>query len=58
MGVVPNVFLKPMAPAVDRMVQRVGAYQQRTVQADPSPVALDRAGRVIVVPGRTAAGAR
>ena len=37
MGVVPNLFLRPMAPAVDRMVQRMGAYQQRTVRAEPPP---------------------
>jgi NADH-quinone oxidoreductase subunit M len=33
MGVVPNLFLRPMAPAVERLVQRVQSRQERTVTA-------------------------
>jgi NADH-quinone oxidoreductase subunit M len=33
MGVVPNVFLKPMEPAVQRLVDRVQAHQPMTAEA-------------------------
>ena len=37
MGVVPNVFLKPMEPAVQRIVERVQAHQPlRVEKVDPS----------------------
>jgi len=35
MGVLPNVFLRPMEPAVERVVRRVQGAQTRTVQAEP-----------------------
>ena len=35
MGVVPNVFLRPMAPAVDRMIKRVTAVERRAVERTP-----------------------
>jgi NADH-quinone oxidoreductase subunit M len=35
MGVVPNLFLQPMEPAVERMVRRVQNHQIRTVEASP-----------------------
>ncbi|MEZ5284324.1 MAG: proton-conducting transporter membrane subunit [Vicinamibacterales bacterium] len=34
MGVFPNVFLKPMEPAVDRIVQRVIAHQPASARAN------------------------
>jgi NADH-quinone oxidoreductase subunit M len=34
MGVFPNVFLKPMEPAVTRIVQRVEPHRQQEFQAD------------------------
>ena len=48
MGVVPNYFLRPMEPAVNRLVQRMGAHEQRTVRLEPPllPAPTDRvAGR-------------
>jgi NADH-quinone oxidoreductase subunit M len=52
MGVAPNVFLAPMAPAVERIVRRVQAVQPRTVDVAPKiewavapgPSATDDAG--------------
>jgi NADH-quinone oxidoreductase subunit M len=38
MGVVPNVFLKPMEPAIQRLVDRVQAHQPLTVANPPEPV--------------------
>ncbi len=35
MGVVPNVFLKPMEPAVQRIVDRVQARQPLRVELKP-----------------------
>jgi hypothetical protein len=58
MGVVPNFFLRPMEPAVDRMVQRMGSYQQRTVQADQARVPLREDGRVVVRQATASPGAR
>jgi NADH:ubiquinone oxidoreductase subunit 4 (subunit M) len=43
MGVAPNLFLRPMEPAVTRITERLQARQQRTVQAPaplPPPVEL------------------
>jgi NADH-quinone oxidoreductase subunit M len=40
MGVVPNVFLKPMEPAVTRIVQRVEANQPLRVDNVPTPNTL------------------
>jgi NADH-quinone oxidoreductase subunit M len=37
MGVFPNVFLKPMEPAVQRIVDRVQLHQPVRVQLAPSP---------------------
>ncbi len=37
MGVVPNVFLRPMEPGVQRIVQRVQAHQALTVDARTAP---------------------
>jgi NADH-quinone oxidoreductase subunit M len=34
MGAVPNLFLRPIEPAVTRMVQRMDTYQQRTVRLE------------------------
>jgi NADH-quinone oxidoreductase subunit M len=43
MGVLPNVFLRPMEPAVERMVQRMQGRQERVVEARPAPApVLDR----------------
>jgi NADH-quinone oxidoreductase subunit M len=54
MGVVPNLFLRPMEPAVERMVQRVQATQVRTVESAPAPVPPPGAARA----GALAAAAR
>jgi NADH-quinone oxidoreductase subunit M len=54
MGVVPNLFLRPMEPAVERMVQRVQATQVRTVESAPAPVTPTGAARA----GALAAAAR
>jgi NADH-quinone oxidoreductase subunit M len=37
MGVVPNVFLKPMEPAVNRIVERVGQFEPLTASAPKAP---------------------
>jgi NADH-quinone oxidoreductase subunit M len=37
MGVAPNLFLKPMEPAVERLVSRVQSHHERTAQAEPAP---------------------
>jgi NADH-quinone oxidoreductase subunit M len=37
MGVAPNVFLKPMEPAVTRIVQRLEARQPLRVERDAGP---------------------
>jgi NADH-quinone oxidoreductase subunit M len=37
MGVFPNIFLKPMEPGVQRIVQRVQAHQALTVDGGTSP---------------------
>jgi hypothetical protein len=55
MGVVPNLFLRPMGPAVDRVVQRMGAHQQRTVRAEPPPGGVRLAD---VIPASPAEGGR
>ena len=39
MGVVPGLFLQPMEPAVERLVQRMQGRQERLVQA-PAPPSL------------------
>jgi len=44
MGVVPNLFLRPMEPAVERMVQRVQAGQTRTVRAEPGAAGTQAVG--------------
>ena len=41
MGVVPNVFLKPMEPAVNRIVERVGQFEPLTASAPKAPYAPD-----------------
>ena len=37
MGAVPNVFLKPMEPAVNRIVERVGQFEPLTASAPEGP---------------------
>jgi NADH-quinone oxidoreductase subunit M len=39
MGVYPNLFLKPMEPAVNRIVQRVEQHQPLQVKGDAAPLA-------------------
>ena len=39
MGVYPNIFLKPMEPAVNRIVERVGQHQPMQVRGDAAPLA-------------------
>jgi hypothetical protein len=48
MGVFPNVFLRPMEPAVQRIVQRVQAHQPATagLGAPVAPAALAAPARV------------
>jgi NADH-quinone oxidoreductase subunit M len=41
MGVAPNLFLRPMAPAVERVVSRMNVHQQRIVSTAPAPAPLD-----------------
>ncbi|MGE3842355.1 MAG: NADH-quinone oxidoreductase subunit M [Vicinamibacterales bacterium] len=56
MGVFPNVFLRPMAPAVDRMVQRMQSRQERLVRstAESDPAAgIEASGTVAVRPPAT-----
>jgi NADH-quinone oxidoreductase subunit M len=38
MGVVPGVFLRPMAPAVAQVIERVTGAQPARVRVEPSPV--------------------
>jgi NADH-quinone oxidoreductase subunit M len=55
MGVFPNVFLKPMEPAVGRIVQRMEQHQPMRVSTDPreTPAAsVNAAGHL--VPGQPA----
>jgi NADH-quinone oxidoreductase subunit M len=40
MGVVPNLFLRPMEPAVTRIVQRVQANQELRVETGAGPVSI------------------
>jgi NADH-quinone oxidoreductase subunit M len=43
MGVVPGPFMRAMAPAVDRIVQRVGQHRAAVVQQIPAPaVTIER----------------
>jgi NADH-quinone oxidoreductase subunit M len=50
MGVVPNVFLKPMEPAVQRVVERVQAHQPLRVQQHlPAPPSISPNLRVEAV---------
>jgi NADH-quinone oxidoreductase subunit M len=44
MGLVPNWFLRPIEPAVARMVQRMDTYQQRTVRLERPAVSIDEEG--------------
>ena len=47
MGVLPSVFLRPMEPAVQRMVERMQSRQQRVVSvpaAVPSVLTRKRSG--------------
>jgi NADH:ubiquinone oxidoreductase subunit 4 (subunit M) len=52
MGVAPNLFLKPIEPAVTRMVHRMDSYQQRTVRLE-RPTAGVRPGE-LPAPGGSA----
>ena len=46
MGIFPNVFLNPMAPAVDRLVQRLHAQRPAYAEAvGQEPVASPSAGK-------------
>jgi NADH-quinone oxidoreductase subunit M len=58
MGVFPNVFLKPMEPAVQRIVQRVQAHQPvsaRLRSTDPDGASARQAPAVFA-PVRPAGG--
>jgi NADH-quinone oxidoreductase subunit M len=37
MGVFPNVFLRPMEPAINRVIDRVHSREAAVVQASPGP---------------------
>jgi hypothetical protein len=42
MGVVPNLFLRPMEPSVHRIVERVTGAQPRQVEASPGAIPRTR----------------
>ena len=53
MGVFPNVFLKPMEPAVTRIVERVQAHQPASARIDNGALRL---GTPASAPGRIVTG--
>jgi NADH-quinone oxidoreductase subunit M len=58
MGVFPNVFLKPMEPAVSRIVQRMEQFQPLRVQQAPETPSVPEAAIVAGVGTAAAAGGR